>query len=79
MEKKYTLIAVYSGDYSFKDKSGETINGTAYYVIVAKDDNCKPMVVKCDSEVYAHADEIPYNNKVSLFFDERGKVVHIND
>ena len=73
----FTLLCCYSGNYNFKDKNGKEHSGTAHYVIVAKDDCCKPYVYKCTEDAFKAACKIPNNTVVNLLFNEKGSLTGI--
>ena len=74
----FIFLSRYSGNYSFKDSKNEQISGTAYYLIVVKDDCCKPAVYKCSDSIYKQAETLEPYTKINMLFEERGTVSGMN-
>lgn len=71
----YKYLGNYSGAWSMPDKkTGELKKGISHYLIVCKEDCCKPLVYGCSEDVYKETSTFENGVNINMFFDERQKV-----
>lgn len=70
----YKYLASYSGSYTLENGK----SGVAFYVIAAKEKNCKPLVLKATQEVFNEASKLKGGETLNLYFDERQRITGIN-
>lgn len=74
----YKILCIDCGDWEITDsKTGEKKTGTSHYVVAHKQDNCKPIVLKCSAETFKEAAKY-VDMVVNLLFDEKGNIAGIN-
>ena len=74
----YKILCIDLGDWEIVDgKTGEKKTGTSHYIVVHKQDNCKPIVLKCSADMFKEAAKY-VDMTVNLLFDEKGMIAGIN-
>lgn len=76
---KFEFLANHCGRYDFIDKkTGKRISGNAYYLIIAKEGDCFPLVKKCTESVFHDSCDFANGQSINLFFDENQRISGVN-
>lgn len=71
---KFKYLANYSGTYTLDNGK----SGVAFYVVAVKENNCKPLVMKCSQDVFNETSKLKGGEDLNLYFDERQRITGIN-
>lgn len=71
---KFKYLANYSGSYTLDNGK----SGVAFYVVAVKENNCKPLVMKCSQDVFNETSKLKGGETLNLYFDERQRITGIN-